>query len=75
MSFFKKRFIKEFNLEKEDLHSKEVFEIIEREKENPIINEILGDYIEKLTTGIANLIDLFEPETVCIGGGFMYYQL
>ena len=68
------RFIKEFNLGKEDLHSKEVYEIIEREKENTIINEILGDYIEKLTTGIANLIDLFEPEAVCIGGGFMYYQ-
>lgn len=74
MRSFKKRFIKEFNLEKEDLHSKEVFEIIEREKENPIINEILEDYIGKLTTGIANLIDLFEPEAVCIGGGFMYYQ-
>lgn len=74
MRSFKRRFIEAFNLEKQDLHSKDVFEIIEREKENPIIKEILDEYIGKLSTGIANLIDLFEPEAVCVGGGFMYYQ-
>ncbi len=74
MKSFKRRFIEAFNLEKQDIHSKDVFEIIGREKDSLVIKEILNDYIEKLTVGIANLIDLFEPEVVCIGGGFIYYQ-
>lgn len=31
--------------------------------------EIIDDYTEYLSTGIANLINIFQPEMVCIGGG------
>ncbi len=31
-------------------------------------------FLEYLKTGIANLIDIFEPEVVCLGGSFAYYE-
>ena len=31
------------------------------------------EYIEYLSIGISNLIDIFEPEAVSIGGSFVYF--
>lgn len=31
-------------------------------------------FLEYLKTGIGNLIDIFEPEIVCFGGSFAYYE-
>lgn len=36
------------------------------------IKPIIEEYIEYLAIGISNLINIFEPETVCIGGSFVY---
>ena len=32
------------------------------------INNIIEEYTENLAIGIANLINIFEPEAVCIRG-------
>ena len=34
----------------------------------------VDDFINYLRIGICNLIDIFEPEVVCFGGSFSYYE-
>ena len=36
--------------------------------------EDLNEYIENLAIGISNLINIFEPEKILIGGGFTDYK-
>lgn len=43
-------------------------------KDDPIIQEDIELFLEYLKTGICNLIDIFEPEVVCLGGSFAYYE-
>lgn len=35
---------------------------------------IIDEYIDNLSIGLANLINIFEPETISIGGGFVYFK-
>ena len=39
-----------------------------------IINNIIDEYIEDLSIGISNLINIFEPEVIGIGGSFVYFK-
>lgn len=38
------------------------------------IQEDINEFIDYLRIGICNLIDIFEPEVVCFGGSFSYYE-
>ncbi len=38
------------------------------------IEKIVSEYIENLSIGIINLINIFEPEIIGIGGSFVYFQ-
>ena len=38
------------------------------------VNEVVEQFIEDLSVGICNLIDLFEPEIIVLGGSFSYYE-
>ena len=48
-------------------------EIIEKE-ENDNIKGIIDEYIKNLSLGLANLINIFEPEIISIGGSFAYHE-
>ncbi len=50
----------------------EILEIIKNEEAD--IKEIIDEYLEDLKTGLTNYINIFEPEAICIGGGFVYYK-
>ena len=39
-----------------------------------IINNILEEYTKDLSIGISNLINIFEPEAIGIGGSFVYFK-
>ena len=41
---------------------------------NEKIEEVVDQFIEDLSIGICNLIDMFEPEIVVLGGSFSYYE-
>ena len=41
---------------------------------NPKIEKIINEYIDNLSIGIVNLINIFEPDTIAIGGSFSYYD-
>ncbi len=43
-------------------------------KDNPRVKEEIEVFLEYLKVGICNLIDIFEPEVVCFGGSFSYYE-
>ncbi len=41
---------------------------------NEKIEEVVEQFIEDLSIGICNVIELFEPEIVVLGGSFSYYE-
>lgn len=38
------------------------------------VKDIVDEFIENLSIGIGNYIDIFEPEKITIGGSFTYYK-
>ena len=62
----------------EKVSGRELLEIIRSNNpENPnydIIEKVVQDYIGNLAIGIANLINIFEPQSIGIGGSFVYFE-
>lgn len=52
----------------------EILEIIKKEPDDILINRIIENFIEYLSIGISNLINIFEPEAIGIGGSFVYFS-
>lgn len=42
--------------------------------DNEKIIEVVEQFVEDLSIGICNIIDIFEPEIIVIGGSFSYYE-
>ncbi len=38
------------------------------------INHLIEQYVEDLSIGISNLVNIFEPEAIGIGGSFVFYE-
>lgn len=38
------------------------------------VQDDINEFIDYLRIGVCNLIDIFEPEIVCFGGSFSYYE-
>lgn len=38
------------------------------------VQDDINEFIDYLKIGICNLIDIFEPEVICFGGSFSYYE-
>ncbi len=72
MHTFKQKIRDTFNLQGAD--GKQIKEFIEKNKNNQELESIIENYITDVATGIINLINIFEPEAVCIGGGFGHYK-
>ena len=50
-------------------------EIVEMLKQNDTKTErVLDEYIDNLAIGIANLINIFEPQAVALGGSIVFYK-
>lgn len=62
----------------EKTSGKDLLDILRKnDKDNPNyrrINNLIDKYIENLSIGISNLINIFEPEAIGIGGSFVYYE-
>lgn len=46
----------------------------EESKNYKKIEKVLSEYIENLSIGISNLVNIFEPEAIGIGGSFVYFE-
>lgn len=58
----------------EKTSGRELLEIIRNNPENEEIKRIIDEFIEYLSIGISNLINIFEPEAVGMGGSFVYFE-
>lgn len=76
MKAFKNKLREVLNLD-ETTRGEELVEMIRMNKpENKnyqIIESVVSEYIDNLSIGIQNLINIFEPEVVGIGGSFAYF--
>lgn len=77
MKVFKDNLRKALNLD-ETTRSQDLLQIIQTTNENDknyeIIKNVINEYIENLSIGIINLIEIFEPEVIGIGGSFIYFE-
>lgn len=57
-----------------EISAVELLDIIEKNKDNIRIKSLIDEYIENLIIGFSNLIDIFEPEAISLGGSFVYFR-
>ena len=59
---------------KEYIGASDLIKIINNNMENNKVRDLLEEYIENLSIGISNLINIFEPEVISIGGSMSHYE-
>lgn len=52
----------------------ELLEIIQKEKNDEKVKQIIDEYIENMIVGLSNIIDIFNPESICLGGSFVFFR-
>ena len=57
----------------ETTRGQELLDMIRKNGEDEKIKKIVDEYIEYLSIGISNLINIFEPEAIGIGGSFVFF--
>ena len=77
MKSFKRNFKEKLGLS-QYTHSEQILELLKYdkvlEKNDERINQAIEEYVESLAIGISNLINIFEPEAIGIGGSFAYFE-
>ena len=68
---FKQRISDRFDLN--TLSGKEIRKFIAENLDNQMIKEMIKEYVDYLSIGISNIINIFEPDAICIGGSFSEY--
>lgn len=69
----KNRITKTLNINGTDISGQYLREYI-MVKYHDEVQADINDFIDYLRIGICNLIDIFEPEIICFGGSFSYYE-
>lgn len=73
MKAFKNNLRSELGLD-ESTRGQDLIEIMRKDEKNEKINKVIQEYIENLSIGISNIINIFEPEVIGIGGSFVFYS-
>ena len=68
---FKQRVSDRFDLN--TLSGKVIRQFIQDNSDNQMIKEMIKEYVDYLSIGISNIINIFEPDAICIGGSFSEY--
>lgn len=58
----------------EKLTGKVLIELLKDEELSPILDPIKKEYISNLSIGISNLINIFGPEAIILGGSLVFYE-
>lgn len=54
-----------------DLDGEILFELVKRNMEK--IDDIITEFANDLVQGLTNIVNIFEPEAICIGGSYVYH--
>lgn len=73
MKRFKAYAIEELKLEK-NIEAEEVQKYIRDNIHKEHVKKFVNEYIENVSIGIVNIINIFEPEAISFGGSFSYYE-
>ena len=73
MKAFKNNLRNELGLD-ERTRGQDLIEIMRKDEKNEKVNKVIQEYIENLSIGISNIINIFEPEVIGIGGSFVFYS-
>ncbi len=70
MKRLREKIAKRLNIS-EELNGEIIFEIAKRNTEK--IEDIIEEFAKNLVEGITNIVNIFEPEIICIGGSYVYH--
>lgn len=73
MKVLKNNLRKELNLD-EATRGQELLDMIRENPNDEKISKVVNEFIEYLSIGISNLVNIFEPEAIGIGGSFVYFS-
>lgn len=54
--------------------SEEILNFLIKNKDDKSVNKYIDDYINTLCIGLSNIINIINPEQICIGGSFTYFE-
>lgn len=57
-----------------DVSSEVILEKVNENIENIRVQNIIDEYTDNLIVGLSNIIDIFEPEAIALGGSFIYFK-
>lgn len=69
---FKQKVSSTFNLN--TMSGEKIREYIYNNPDNETLKNMINEYIEYLGIGISNIVNIFEPDAICIGGSFAEYE-
>lgn len=72
MRILREKIEREFEVK--EITYEKVNELLENESTKEKMNAIIAQYIDNLAIGLSNLIFIFEPDAISIGGSFIYFS-
>lgn len=73
MRKFKRDIIEKLQLS-QSITGIEIRQLLEDKNTYKLVQDIINSFLHNLSIGIANLVRMFKPEAVCIGGSFTHYE-
>lgn len=73
MKKFKANAIEYLKLDK-NLEAEEVQKYIRENVKNNNVNKFVNEYLENVSIGVSNIVNIFEPQAISFGGSFSYYE-
>lgn len=57
-----------------EIDAKELLKVLQQHKQDEKVKKEINKYLDNLIVGLSNIIDIFEPEAICLGGSFVYFE-
>ena len=73
MKKFKKTIRAILNLN-DDVEGNKLREIINSNIDDDEVKKAIDEYVTYVSIGLANLVNILEPQAICLGGGFVKYE-
>ena len=73
MNAFKNKIIEVLGINVEAT-SEEILNFLIKNKNDENVNKCIDEYVNTLCIGLSNIINIINPEQICIGGSFTYFE-